>query len=245
MAHSSFGQGWPYCNGSRVTLSRKDGLRLVVHKELAELVSILLDLTELMGYDVKPGQTWGAACRPIAGTQTASNHSWATAVDINSLENPRRRPLTTNLPARVVKLWNDHGFRWGGHYTSSTPDPMHFEFMGTVAQARAITKRIRAYLAKFGKPAPPAPARPVQHPGLPAPRKYPGPARLGMGSPQRPSKVVKVWQQVLRERGYNLNVDGIFGQVTNHLIITWQRNHGLIVDGKAGEATWHSLMFTR
>lgn len=245
MADPSFGRGYPDCSGPRVVLARKDGLRLVVHRELAELVTILLDLTELMGYDVKPGQTWGFACRAIRGSSRPSNHSWATAIDVNSLENPQRRPLTTRLPKRVVDLWKAHGFRWGGDYTTSTPDPMHFEFMGTVAQARAILARAKAFLAAHGQPAPPAPARPVARPGRPPWRPYPGPVRLGMGSPERPNADVKVWQQLLRERGYpGIVVDGVFGNATNHVMFDWQRKHPpLRIDAVGGPATWHSLLY--
>lgn len=243
MADRSFGTGWPDCDSPRVTLARRDGLRLVVHRELAELTSILLDLTELSGYDVKPGQTWGFACRKIAGSNKPSNHSWATAIDVNSLENPQRRPRTTNLPKRVVDIWKAHGYRWGGDYVTSTPDPMHFEFMGTVAQARVILARLKAYLAKAGRPAPPAPAKPIPKPGRPTWRRWPGVARLGMGSRQRPSATVRAWQQLLHDRGYDLEVDGIFGQITNHLVIAWQRTHALKVNGIADAATWHSLLY--
>jgi hypothetical protein len=102
MAHSSFGGGWPSCNRSRiVTLVRSDGLRIPLHQDLIDLVQICLDVTEALGYDVKSGQTWGYACRPIAGTNKPSNHSWGTGVDINSLDNPRRArglPMVTNIP---------------------------------------------------------------------------------------------------------------------------------------------------
>ena len=51
MAHSSWGQGWPNCNRSNiVTIVRRDGLRLPIHRELAPLVTILMDLTEVAGY---------------------------------------------------------------------------------------------------------------------------------------------------------------------------------------------------
>lgn len=59
-----------------------------------------------------------------------------------------KRPLTTNVPAWMVKLWNHYGFAWGGHYRG-TPDPMHFEFMGTPTDADEMTeKAIRELLNK-------------------------------------------------------------------------------------------------
>jgi hypothetical protein len=167
------GRGWGApCQGGRTTLVRADGLRLPVRTELADLIALLLDLTEAGGYDVIPGWTWGNACRVISGTTTWSNHAWGLAVDINAPANPyasadwhRRnargtRPfglsLVCDMPEQMVTLWENHGFRWGGRYTGK-PDPMHYEFMGTPADAGTITGRLRAFLGAT-QPAPPVPA---------------------------------------------------------------------------------------
>jgi hypothetical protein len=78
--------------------------------------------------------SWGGSWVPryIRGSRTIlSNHSWGTAFDINVEWNQ----LGT-VPAKVgqrgsvrelVKLANEHGFYWGGHY-AKRPDGMHFEF---------------------------------------------------------------------------------------------------------------------
>jgi hypothetical protein len=235
MAHSSFGPPWPNCDRSNiVTLVRADGLRIPVHRELADLTAMLMDLTELRGYNIVPGWTWGYACRSIAGTSTPSNHSQGTADDINAPTNPRRRrglPMVTDMPGWMVKLWKDHGYRWGGDF--SWPDPMHFEFMGTAADARAITARLRAFLRGSGAPAPRPPAA-----GRPVPVSFPGSVRLGDRG-----AAVRTWQTALRQRGYSVAVDGIFGPGTNHVVVDWQRRHGLTADGVAGPVTWHSLLF--
>ena len=88
MANSSFGKGYPSRNPNIVTLVRKDGLRLPIHKEIKDLVAILMDLTEGQKYNINPNQTWGYANRAISGTNAPSNHSWGTAVDINAPSNP-------------------------------------------------------------------------------------------------------------------------------------------------------------
>lgn len=178
-------RGWGApCAGGRTTLVRADGLRLPVRTELADLVAMLLDLTELgHGYDVLPGQTWGNACRYISGTTVWSNHAWGLAVDINAPSNPyastawhqrnARGPwpgLVCNMPRAMVEMWEAHGFRWGGRYATK-PDPMHFEFMGTPATCRAITARLRDFLAGSGQPAPPPPA-PAPTPAPPADQEY-------------------------------------------------------------------------
>lgn len=235
MADASFGPAWPNCDraGRIVTVVRHDGLRLPIHRDLADLVTILMDLTELGGYDIVPGWTWGYACRPIAGTSIPSNHSQGAAVDINAPTNPRRsdRRLVTNMPPWMVNLWKGHGFRWGGNF--AWPDAMHYEFMGTAAQARATAARIRAYLSAAGKPAPAPPGT------RPVPVDYPGAVRLGDRS-----TAVRVWQQKFRERGYAIAVDGVFGPGTHSVVVDWQRRHPpLAVDGLAGPDTWHSVLF--
>ena len=45
-----------------------------------------------------------------------SRHTWGIAIDINT---------RSNYHPRVVEIFNDWGFAWGGTWTS--PDPMHFE----------------------------------------------------------------------------------------------------------------------
>lgn len=236
MADVSFGLGWPNCHRADiVTVVRKDGLRLPIHRDLADLVTLLLDLTELMGYDVRPDWTWGYACRAIANTNQPSNHSWGTAIDINAPANPRLargKPMVTNIPRKVIDLWKGHGFRWGGDF--SWPDPMHFEFMGTAAQARATAAALRAFLR--GAPPPPS------HPGRPIYSvDYPG----VMTADDADHHLVRIWQTVLRLRGYAIKVDGVAGLVTMHAIVDWQRSHHppLTVDGVAGQGTWHSLQF--
>lgn len=232
MADRSWGRGWPACQRQLIhTLVRADGLRLPVHQDLTGLVAILLDLTEMAGYDVKPGQTWGFACRPIAGTSTASNHSWGTAVDINAPSNPRKRPLTTNIPRSVVNLWKNHGFRWGGDYVGSTPDPMHLEFMGSTADAQRIEARLRKFL---GAATPQVPHRPVRRPPMLA---FPGQARVGDRG-----AAVSGWQRQLVAAGYDIAVDGVFGPATHHVVRDWQAKHGLVADGVAGRLTWASLI---
>lgn len=234
MADRSFGPGWPNCSRSQiVTLVRADGLRLPVHQDLAGVVAILCDLTELHGYNLVVGWCWGFACRPIAGTSTPSNHSWGTAVDLNAPANPRRKrglPMVSDIPRAVRKLWTDHGFRWGGDF--SWPDPMHMEFMGSAADAQRIEAQLRKFL---GSATPTVPH--TRPPSRPAPRAFPGTVEMGDHG-----DAVRVWQGVLAERGYRISVDGVFGEATNHIVRDWQAKHGLGVDGIAGQRTWRSVM---
>ena len=91
-----------------------------------------------------------------------SNHAYGMAVDINPTLNPMQTntlvngvtacqtSVTTNVPHWVVQVAEKWGLYWGGYgwssgctslsqfKTSINRDPMHFEFNGTVDDARAI-----------------------------------------------------------------------------------------------------------
>jgi len=91
-----------------------------------------------------------------------SNHSYGLASDINTAKNPMRTyyglngasacqtPMQTDMPQWVVQTAEKWGLYWGGYgwssgctspgqvKSSASRDPMHFEFNGTTAQARAI-----------------------------------------------------------------------------------------------------------
>ncbi len=91
-----------------------------------------------------------------------SNHAYGLALDFNTAKNPLKTyygvngasacqtPMLTDVPQWVVQVAEKWGLYWGGYgwssgcsspsqvKSSASRDPMHFEFNGTVAQARAI-----------------------------------------------------------------------------------------------------------
>lgn len=172
-SHRGWGPGWP--NGQAhemVTLTWSNGVFPAggVRHEIHDLVLLLGNETIRRGYLPHAGWCWGYSNRPIGGTDppVASNHSWGLAVDINAPTNPRGHLLRTDMPGWMPDLWNAYGFRWGGDY----PDPiqkdaMHYEFMGTPAQALVATAEARAAFApKPPKPEPapePTPPVPMEH----------------------------------------------------------------------------------
>ena len=145
-------RGWGTVDAVRVaSIRRPDGVTIPMNVALLELVGMLLDLTELAGYDLIPGQCWGFARRKVAGTNTWSTHAWGLAVDLNAPSNGRGG--RGDIPDHVVALWENNGFEWGGRW--AYPDDMHVEFMGTPADAARITARLRDFLTP--DPAQPAP----------------------------------------------------------------------------------------
>lgn len=238
-AQRGWGAGWPSCRGAKtagtsIVTADRSGTRFSVHKRIARLVDLLIDESELHGYLLVKGRCGGYNCRPIGGTSSPSNHSWGLAVDINWHKNPMRRPLTTDLPEWLPPVWGRYGFAWGGRY-SGTPDPMHFEFMGTPADADAMTAlAVRELLGKAPAPPPKLPApspRPAPSPGHPVLR------RGAQGTAVRELQTVLArWYPVLR-----LRVDGVFGPATEAAVRHLQRNARLVVDGVAGPATYRVL----
>ncbi len=65
---------------------------------------------------------YGRGTRPKK--ELLSNHSWGSAIDINSQTNPNEKEESFDMPLRVVEIMEGFGFHWGGYYH----DYMHFEF---------------------------------------------------------------------------------------------------------------------
>jgi peptidoglycan hydrolase-like protein with peptidoglycan-binding domain len=55
---------------------------------------------------------------------------------------------------------------------------------------------------------------------------------------------VKTLQHLLRARGQNVAVDGVFGPRTNAAVRAFQQQRGLAVDGIVGPNTWSALIVT-
>lgn len=137
-----WGPGWPANRTTDMRRASGGGIKLFVHRDIADLIEWLCDETVKLGYNLDArADDWGYCCRPIRGSSTPSNHSWGLAVDINATANPMGGRLITDIPQEVVALWEAKGFRWGGNY-KSRPDAMHFEFMGTPADAARYTASI-------------------------------------------------------------------------------------------------------
>lgn len=111
-------------------------------------------------------------CRGLT-RQSLSNHAYGLAADINVSQNPMQTqtgidgasscqtPIKTDMPQWVIQTAEKWGLYWGGYgwsggcsspdefKTSSSRDPMHFEFNGSLEQARAILCHNLGYTAKF------------------------------------------------------------------------------------------------
>jgi hypothetical protein len=124
--------------------------RIAVRTALATLICALIDWTEREdggNYLLKPGECGGCDRHPIDVSDTAFDHSWAVDVDINRCDDPFTMADRHDLPTRVARVWNQYGFAWSSDYRGPKPDWMHFEFMGTSADAMEMAKRAMHELA--------------------------------------------------------------------------------------------------
>jgi len=167
MAHSSWGSGWPNCQGSKINSGFVvSGTRFPggMRHELCDLTAMLVQECKNRGYRFGTASDpsygcWGYSCRAISGSNNPSNHSWGLAVDINAPSNPYTSPLVTDMPSWMPDLWNEYGFRWGGDYSGSK-DAMHYEFMESVSAAADYTAKARACGLGGGGTKPPDPPIP-------------------------------------------------------------------------------------
>ena len=86
----------------------------------------------------------GYYCRSIAGTDRNSPHGYGIAIDIAigyadywrwTKPNPAGiRPFRNRVPMEIVRVFEAHGFIWGGHWFHY--DTMHFEYRPELLPAR-------------------------------------------------------------------------------------------------------------
>lgn len=83
---------------------------------------------------------------------------------------------------------------------------------------------------------PPAPSQPAPAPpsGVPA---FPG-RIMTVTSPMQRGDDIRRWQARMRERGWNISVDGIFGPQSSGVAREFQRRFNLQVTGQVGPQTW-------
>lgn len=63
----------------------------------------------------------------------------------------------------------------------------------------------------------------------PPPLTYPPPTKTA---------AVTTWQKQMRERGWHIDVDGVYGEESKRLCANFQMEHRLEIDGIVGPKTW-------
>lgn len=179
---------------------------------------------------LRKGECWGYNFRTISGSTSYSNHASGTAIDVNAPEHFLGASGTFSAAQvraiRSILAACDGVVRWGGDY-STRKDEMHFELnRGPSDPAVAALARKLGGSSTTPTPTPTAPTWRVVRRG------------------QQGYYVVAL-QRLLRQRGYTLTVDGVFGAGTEAQVIAFQRSRGLVADGIVGAKTWTALQLTR
>lgn len=133
--------------------------------EVGDLLRYVARRFHLEVEPLRQGWCWGYAYRAVRAGTSLSNHSSATAVDLNAPNHPLGQAGTFSKSQvagirRILASCTDGQgplIRWGGDY-STRKDEMHFEVTGSAA-------RVRAHMRFLSQPA--APVRP--------PPKHPAP----------------------------------------------------------------------
>jgi len=124
--------------------------RVYIHRSIKTQFELMCYELEYKGFH-KDIISWAGSYNPrmVRGSRkTLSNHSWATAFDVNAPENwlgqePARQGQKGCL-YDVVRIANKYGFFWGGHYRNRK-DGMHFE-----ASKILSTSLLRSFADKIG-----------------------------------------------------------------------------------------------
>jgi hypothetical protein len=119
--------------GNSVKFNARYGAADALRAVSADLTPLLAQKPEIRSYVDKLAGTFN--WRKVAGTESLSNHSFATAIDLNvkkaaywrwvpptQLETFSRK----NWPSEIIEAFERHGFIWGGKWWHF--DTMHFEY---------------------------------------------------------------------------------------------------------------------
>lgn len=195
---------------------------------------------ELRGYDRRDGATTGMGGVSMSILAIVGNHEEPTEAMRQGIlrvlaEGNRRAPhakrgwhsmyQSTSCPGDRLRAWGRAGFPAPDHAPTPAPSPAP----GPAGPA---------------SPAPTAPAFPLaagchSH-GV---RAYFGPryplSRLRSVSGYYTHRDdLRVWQRRMRERGWRITPDGLYGPETERVATAFQREKGLAADGLIGADTW-------
>ncbi|GAB3598602.1 hypothetical protein GCM10027586_00640 [Kineococcus gypseus] len=147
-------RGWAHPPVRRTVRVPCAGIPLNLHPDVAPLFAELIRRVEALkgpgwmvsagGYNFRPVRGYEERYRQTKSAELLSEHSWALAADFRAGSNPQRANGPSDMPADIVatcRAISPH-LVWGGTWSGSRRDPMHFEYVGTPAQARADVARL-------------------------------------------------------------------------------------------------------
>jgi hypothetical protein len=116
------------------TDGNRRNIDLTCHVKLSPL--IMAAFTDMASIKFPIQDAYAYCWRYMAsGGGNLSYHSYGSCIDVNADANPAvywgyapdpSSPYYNNT--QVVTIWKSHGFYWGGDWSSSYYDPMHFTY---------------------------------------------------------------------------------------------------------------------
>jgi hypothetical protein len=132
--------GWPASPALPLVPVSAGGVRVTTAPAAAPLLGHVMSRFHASVEPLVAGWCWGFAYRDIRAASSLSNHSSGTAIDLNAPMHPlgKAGTFTPSQVAAIRVILAECGglVRWGGDY-SGRKDEMHFEVVGTAAQASA------------------------------------------------------------------------------------------------------------
>jgi D-alanyl-D-alanine carboxypeptidase len=101
--------------------------QMTCHRRMSSIYASVF--SAILGEGLEAKVTSFGGCFAFRSQRTGnklSAHSWGIAIDLNSENNAQG--LAGTMDARVVHIFSDAGFEWGGNWASKNRDPMHFQF---------------------------------------------------------------------------------------------------------------------
>ncbi len=108
----------------------KSNVNVRCHKKIANMVKACFEEMAEIKFPVQYDGCY--VWRQMSGGSSQSHHSYGVAIDINAAANgqythgDKKSPYYINQ--KVVKIWKNHGFFWGGDWSEEYVDPMHFTY---------------------------------------------------------------------------------------------------------------------
>lgn len=155
-----------------------------------------------------------------------SMHNWGVAVDFCRADGKGAYNDADGFFSKVGRLAESIGLIWGGSWNK--PDKPHLQL------AMWGVKPSEQLISKYGTP------DRFKQSWLNYSSASPVTEKSYLEKGDRGEKVTEL-QKNLNAFGYNLAVDGIYGEKTEAAVKSYQRGHGLVIDGVAGIKTFASL----
>jgi hypothetical protein len=147
-AANGAGQGWTRAGAMVTRKVPGSKVQLTVARDAGDLFMAFCAEFHHLVESLVPGICGGYVNRPIAGTNTWSNHAYGIAVDLNWTRHPqhRRGTFSESEQRTINSLCTKYQMYWGGNWSTAHVDEMHFECALGPSAAKRLGARLLAQL---------------------------------------------------------------------------------------------------